>query len=266
LGTYVDITASGLEAEALPGAVNAAFDSVARIQCLMSVHDEQSEVSLLNREAAYGQVGVSDETYEVLGRAVSLAAESCGAFDPTLAPALARWGYVPARWKRRSAGNWRHVRLCSRNRVFFERPLALDLGGIAKGFAVDQAVAVLKALGVSACVVNAGGDLRVSGTKAVEVALRYPSGPLSTLPAFKVADTALATSAPYATERVCRGRRVSHLINPLNGEPVLGAVSVTVQAPECWLADALTKVVWHAGNLAEEILARHRAAAWRVAA
>src|SRR5207302_5110801 len=111
--------------------------AIERIQMLMSAHDPASELSLLNREAACRTVTVSEEMFAVLRRADRLAAESNGAFDYTIAPVLARWGFLPAALKRKRPGNWRQVLLLPGRKVHFVQPLALDLGGIAKGFAVD---------------------------------------------------------------------------------------------------------------------------------
>src|SRR5215467_5759663 len=91
LGTFVEVTASGLEEHALQKSVNAAFDAVERVHRLMSIHDPESELSLVNREAAHRAIRVSPETYEVLRRAEKLAHESNGAFDHTVAATLATW-------------------------------------------------------------------------------------------------------------------------------------------------------------------------------
>ena len=243
-------------------AVEQAFAALARVQSLMSVHDADSEVSLLNREAATRPVRVSRDTYTVLQGGLAVAAESGGAFDFTVAPVLARWGLRDRRLRVPHAGDWRDVELLPRQRVRFARPLALDLGGIAKGFAVDLAIARLQATGLTAATVNAGGDLRTFGPRAAVVHLRDPRAPQRFAHKIEISDCAVATSSPCFTERRWRGQLVSHLIDPQNGRATTGASSVTVRAPECWLADALTKVVLHAPQLAEKILARHEAEAF----
>jgi len=262
LGTFVEIKASGSGETELHRAVNDAFAAVERIQRLMSAHDPGSELSRLNNEAAYRPVAVSRDTFSVLRRANALASESGGAFDHTIAPTLARWGMLPANLCRNNPGGWRDVRLLPHRHVRFLRPLALDLGGIAKGFAVDRALEVLCAGGVTAALVNAGGDLRAFGKQPYWVHLRHPCLPQSFTRAVELNGSALATSSPCLTERRWRGRRVSHLVNPFRQNAITGGVSVSVRADQCWLADALTKVVLNAPALAEQLLARHSAEAF----
>ena len=268
LGTFVDITAQADApnwSSALLDAVNVAFAAVENIQRLMSAHDEASELSLLNREAAAHPVVVSRETYEVLRRAQKLAAESDGAFDFTVAPMLARWGLLPTNLRRKEPGGWREVELLPGRKVRFLRPLALDLGGIAKGFAVDAAIEVLRTRGVTSAVVNAGGDLRVLGSQPATIHLRHPAQPQTFARTIALSDGALATSSPCFTERSWRGQRVSHLVNSSSGGAITGNMSVTVRAEECWLADALTKVVLNAPRRAKSLLAKYEAEAFILA-
>ncbi len=262
LGTFVEITARGLLEGELNAAVNRAFAAVERIQGLMSAHDPASELSHLNRAAAKRPVTVSRETFEVLRLAHKLALESDGAFDYTVAPTLARWGLLPATLRRKNPGCWRHVRLLRGRIVRFIKPLALDLGGIAKGFAVDTAINVLQEHGAASALVNAGGDLRAFGAPPAPVHLRHPSAPQLFGRHLELSDAALATSSPCFTERRWRETRISHLVNPRTHSAITGNISVTVRAGECWLADALTKVVLNAPALAERLLAKHAAEAF----
>lgn len=283
LGTFVEITAQsgpGLRPgakrlmsakatgrrPALHDAVDNAFAAVERIQNLLSAHDPASELSLLNCEAAARAVTVSPETFAVLRCADRMATESGGAFDYTVAPTLARWGLLPANLHRKNPGTWRDVLLLPGRSVLFLRPLALDLGGIAKGFAVDAAIEVLCAHGVESAVVNAGGDLRVLGPQASTIHLRHPATPQSFAHTISLQGAALATSSPCFTERGWHGQRVSHLVNSLEATAITGRVSVTVRARECWLADALTKVVLNAPRRAEKLLAQYEAEAFMLTA
>jgi len=163
LGTFVEITAAGPDESELQASINAAFGAVKKIQSVMSAHDPASELSRLNRAAVRRPVTVSRELFAVLRRADRLAAESDGAFDYTIGSLLARWGYLPRSLRRKRPGNWRQVLLLPGRGVCFLQPLALDLGGIAKGFAVDAAIQVLQRRGAISAIVNAGGDLRVFG-------------------------------------------------------------------------------------------------------
>lgn len=261
LGTFVEITVTGTEINKLNRAADSAFTAIERIQKLLSAHDPASELSRLNREAASRAVTVSGATYQLLQRADRLATDSGGAFDYTVAPTLARWGLLPEHLARAEPGNWRDVVLLRGRRIRFLRPVAIDLGGIAKGFAVDQAIEALRNCGVTSAIVNAGGDLRTIGSPA-EIHLRHPLEPQSFAGTVSICDSALATSSPCFTEQVWNGKRVSHIVNPSTGTAITGAVSVTVRAPECWMADALTKVVLNAPDRAEKLLARYDAEAF----
>ena len=263
LGTFVENTASGLPEEKLQHAFNAAFAAVERIQRLMSAHDAESELSLLNRDAARHAVTVSAETFAVLRLADRLASESAGAFDYTIAPTLVRWGYRSGSLQRREPHGFRFVALRRGRQVRFLRPLALDLGGIAKGYAVDAAIETLATFGVTAALVNAGGDLRVFGPQPSTIHLRHPAAPQTFAHAIQLQQGALATSSPCFTEKDWCDRRVSHLVNPLRPDAaVTGGVSVSVRARECWLADALTKVVLNAPRRAETLLRKYDAEAF----
>jgi thiamine biosynthesis lipoprotein len=265
LGTFVEITASGADAAVLPRAVHIAFGAVERVQRLMSAQDPQSELSRLNGEAARREVPVSTETFAILERGLALAAESDGAFDFTIAPLLAGWGLLPDALRRPGRGDWRDVRLLARHRVFFARPLAIDLGGIAKGFAVDLAVKVLRDNGAISGVVNAGGDLRAFGADARRVHLRHPGSGAVLSRCIELRNGALATSSPCFNQVRCRGRTFSHLVNPHTKQTITGARGVTVRAAECWLADALTKVVLVDPARALRVLAQHQAEAFLLA-
>jgi FAD:protein FMN transferase len=266
LGTFVEITASGLETDRVENAINAAFAAVERIQRLMNAHEAGSEISRLNREAARNAVTVSGETFAALRRADRIAIESGGAFDYTVAPTLVRWAYRPGTLRHRQPHGYKFVVFLRGRRVRFLRPLALDLGGIAKGFAVDAAIGVLRARGVASAVVNAGGDLRVFGPQASTIHLRHPMQPQTFAHTINLQQAALATSSPCFTEKRWRGQRVSHLVNPRDDSAVTGNISVTVRARECWLADALTKVVLNAPRWAETLLAKYEAEAFMLTA
>ena len=246
LGTFVEIKAAGLEAAALNRAVENAFARIQRIQSLMSVHDDASDLSRVNDGAFLRPVKVSDETFVVLERGLELARVSEGAFDFTIAPVLAQWGLLPAHLRRRAHGDWRDVILQRGSRVRFTRPLAIDLGGIAKGFAVDAAIASLRASKAVSASVNAGGDLRVFGPATSRVHLRHPVSAQPVSNPVSLRNAALATSSPCFTRREWRGRTISHLIHPGHRRAIAENVSVSVRAGECWLADALTKVVLNA--------------------
>ena len=262
LGTVVEIRATSSNAQpSLHAAVDAAFAAIERVQRLMSYHDPDSDLSALNRNAACTEQRVDAATYAVIESALRIAALSEGAFDPCVGERLERWGYLPgsaatADSRREFAGRWPDVQLLGQCRVRFARPLLLDLGGIAKGYAVDRAVHTLRAAGVEEISVNAGGDLRVAGARAHTIRLRHPLAPDLSAATLVLQDTALATSAAYYSRRRLPFGEVSALLDPRSSRPYVDNGCVSVRAGDCMSADALTKVVLFAApQLAERTLA-----------
>lgn len=263
LGTFVEIRATAPTAARAERAVGAAFAAVARVQALMSFHDPLSDVSRLNRRAGRG-VRAHPWTHFVLRRAQGLHAATAGLFDIATAPALVRGGWLPGDAAAVAAtGTAADITLLAGHRVRFRRPLLIDLGGIAKGFAVDRAVAALRRHGATAGTVNAGGDLRIFGPAGQPVHLRRPEAPGEIRFLTNLKNSALATSAAYYAARPDGGHACAPVIDPRDGRPSCQSHSVSVQARTCLLADALCKVVWLAGaDAAAPILRHYRATAW----
>ena len=265
LGTLVSIgVADPRPAHQVHAAIDEAFAGVERIHRLMSLHMADSELVQLNREAARYPQSVDPHTYAVLETALHIAAMSEGAFDPCIAPRLEEWGLLPrGESPCDPAANWRDIELLPDQRVRYARPLRVDLGGIAKGYAVDLAVRILQADGVQDIIVNAGGDVRVAGADTHCVRLRSPSDPSRSGHALALRNTALATSATYFSRRASSNACVSALVDPRDGTPYLGRHSVSVRAADCSIADALTKVVLFAPReIAEAVLANFDAQAY----
>ena len=259
MGTLVHVCASGPDAIAVQQAVDAALASVEHIGRLMSFHDPQSELSRLNREAVRTPQTVHAWTWAVLRRALRIAEVSDGLFDITVAPLLVREGLLPGSADASlQCGNWRHIVLLSESRVFFARPLLLDLGGIAKGFAVDRAIHELRRGGCTQGVVNAGGDLRRFGRTPQPIHLRRRDGLV------QVAELhcgAIATSARHAVHAERLAQPLGSIFDPRTHQAWNGSGAVLVAAPSCVIADALTKVAALAGPDCGPLLARFGARA-----
>jgi thiamine biosynthesis lipoprotein len=261
LGTLVGVEASGLPEPVLQRAVADALRAVARVHALMSFHDPDSELSRLNRQAATAPVVVSGHLWRVLRAACRVSALTTGRFDPTVAPTLARWGYLPARDAAEGGGDWRDIRFEGPRRVRFARPLLIDLGGIAKGYAVDLAIARLRRAGVPQACVNAGGDLRFYGREPRQIAIRDPlvPGHMRLLP--PLSQGAVASTCVAATRRRQGPGWRSPLVDPRGGRAVARTDSVTVTARSALYADALTKPVAIDPAASEAALRRLRARA-----
>jgi thiamine biosynthesis lipoprotein len=162
LGAFVAIQAFGTDAADLERAVEAGFLAIAQVHRLMSFHDPESEVSRMNLDACYKRVRVHPWTWRVLKSAQEFSRNTDGIFDVTMAEQLVKWSYLPRCSAQFGRSSWRDIILEASGYVRFRRPLLIDFGGIAKGFAVDRAVEILKRKRVMAGIVNAGGDLRVS--------------------------------------------------------------------------------------------------------
>jgi len=246
LGTFVEVEASGLAEPALERAVTRAFDAIERVHRLMSFHDPESDISRLNRHAAFSPVTVDPWTAKVLRKARVLFEATDGLFDCAVGYEAIQRGLLPSQDLRHvERGTFSAVEFLADNRVRFSAPIALDLGGIAKGFAVDRAIAVLRAQGVGEALVNAGGDMRVMGGTAQPVYIRCPGANGHVVQAGLLRNAAIATSSAAATQR--KGN-VQRLGSPASATSPAEESAYSVVAPTCLLADALTKVLLQVGN------------------
>jgi FAD:protein FMN transferase len=261
MGTLVHVGASG-SGSAVQRSVDAALAVVERIERLMSFHDPGSDLSRVNREAGHTPQTVHPWTWAVLRRALRIAEASAGLFDITVAPLLVRAGLLPGPADgSQPCGSWRQIVLMPECRVFLERPLRIDLGGIAKGFAVDQAIHELRRGGCSAGVVNAGGDLRCFGSIARPIHLRRRKG---LVPVAELRCGAIATSAPHGAYAGL-AQPLGSIFDPRTQQAWNGSGAVMVAASSCMIADALTKVAALAGPACTPLLARFGAQAlWDV--
>ncbi|HEY0267719.1 MAG TPA: FAD:protein FMN transferase [Methyloradius sp.] len=264
LGTYVEIEANGLNDDCLQLAINAAFAAIDKVQTLMSVHDHRSQLSRLNRHAFGRQLRVHPWLFEVLQMAVKLHKQTGGRFDCTIAPALKRLGYLTSMSVRKIRnGNSADIDLKPAYRVRFTKRLSIDLGGIAKGFAVDKAVEALKKHGASSATVNAGGDLRVYGNIASPVFLRKPENPAQLVEVGQLQNGAMATSASYFSKRRHGQQDRSALINAKAKSKAKTSLvtthSYSVIAPSCMLADGLTKALIFSGHSSTAYMRKYKA-------
>ena len=246
LGTFVSLTLHGAGEQTLQKEAGKAFEVIRSIQHLMGFHDPESDVSRLNRCAHIAPLRVSPWTYQVIDHAIKLSAETDGAFDITIAPRLVKWGYLPRHQPFTAimeANAWQHIELLPDSQVRFHQPLQIDLGGIAKGFAVDKTIDYLATRGIAQAAVNAGGDLRVHGAPMHETVIRDPEEPQSKHHPAVMLRPAVATSAAYFARKRIGVTRVSPIVHPHTGKPMRSNASVSVFAGTCMEADALTKAV-----------------------
>jgi len=270
LGTFVTIGVRGLERAPAEAAIAKGFAAIERVHSLMSFHSADSDLARVNRAASGRPVRVAPETLAVLELAHTVSKLSSGVFDVTVAPLLVARGMLPppaqtdadvfkvnARAPDPEA-RWSDVLLEPPDTVRIRRPLWIDLGGIAKGFAVDLAASEMVLAETASWQINAGGDLRVGGPTTQLIALKVPefAGPAvtrDTRPLIELKNGSLASSAA--------GETPVHFLGHDHAAAVaLGFVSVV--AKQCAIADALTKVVLAKGEQAAPVLAAFDASAY----
>ena len=249
------IEAYGRDAEALPRILDEAFDEVDRIDRLMSHYKANSPLSQVNQEAAQHPVTVPQELFDFIADALRYHRESGGTFDITVGPLMKAWGFFRGEGRLPSenelAGARRHVGGAhltldpgSRTIAFDEAGVELDLGGIAKGYAVDRVVELLERRDVAAALISAGGSTIYGfgsppGAAAWTVTLQDPIDSRKT--AFTIALKNRAVSVAGGSEKAFEtdGIRYSHIMDPRTGRPAQGVLSVAVLTTTGTAGDAL---------------------------
>ena len=263
MGTRVEATVLHEDVTVARAALVKAFMEMERVEHLLSRHMPESEVSHINRAAGSAPVKVSAETFALLERSRAYSEQYEGLFDVTIGPVSALWGFSDDRPvtvpdaavldSLRHLVDYHHMLLNDRDTtVFLTRPgMQLDLGGVAKGYAIDRAVAVLRAEGLRNFLVDAGGDLYAAGTKGDgrrwRVGIKHPRRPDDLAATLELQDQAVATSGDYERFVLVDGRRYHHIIDPRTGYPADHYQSVTVLAPTAEAADALATYLFIAG-------------------
>ncbi len=257
MGTVVEITALAKDQAAANRAVSAAFEEMARIERLMSSHLPKSEVSRLSGPVAEGEV--SSETAEIIALGLNISAQSGGAFDLTLGRLKSLWQIesesprIPDATSVAAAleGTGPQALLVDGQRVIKKSPrLQIDLGGIAKGYAVDRAAAVLTQAGITSATVNAGGDIRLVGSRQGRpwrIGIQHPRRQGALLATLELSATSVVTSGDYERFFERDGLRYHHLFDPRTGYPGTLCQSVTIVADSAALADALATAVFVLG-------------------
>jgi FAD:protein FMN transferase len=259
MGTIFKIVLYADDEKQAARAASAAFARVAELDDIMSDYRPTSELMRLCDKAGTGPVKVSPELFHVLVRSVEVSDLSDGAFDVTVGPVVHLWR-LARRTQRlpdaeklaqaRALVGWRNVKLDPKERTveLLKPGMRLDLGGIAKGYAGDEAQAALKKHGVTSAMVAAGGDLTFSNAPPGEAGWDVTIQPLDDEEAkqprhLRLANAAVSTSGDANQYVEIDGKRYSHIVDPHTGLGLVGRMSVTVVAPNGITADSLTKVV-----------------------
>jgi len=263
MGTYVTIIVFSDE-ETASEAINAAFARIKEIEGIASIFDEKTEVFRLNRDGYLDNP--SDELLELLRASLDYNRLTEGSFDITCQPLLELWEYDldadTQFWELDKAIQEEKINkilglvdsdsiVIEDNKIYFKTDgMQITLGGIAKGYAVDEALEVIKGKGIKHALVNAGGDIGTLGTKPNgelwNIALVNPDDSSQSLATFKVSDRAIATSGNY--ERYFDPqKKVHHIMDPETGYSATGCISVTILAENSLAADSLATGVFVMG-------------------
>jgi thiamine biosynthesis lipoprotein len=255
MGTSMTIEASGGDPVSRAAAIDEAFAAMAEVDRLMSNYRADSELTQVNQRAAREPVPVSDALFSVLSAAQMVSEKSGGAFDVTVGPLMRLWGFFTRQGHVPSTAELEAVKpligsrqmlLDARARTvqFTRAGVEIDLGGIAKGFAVELAGGVLKRHGLSGFV-DAGGNQYFVGTpigkSRWQVGIEDPDTQGRLLGVLDVPGGAVATSGGYHNFFTVNGTRYGHIIDPRTLQPTERSLSVTVVSADATLADALTK-------------------------
>jgi thiamine biosynthesis lipoprotein len=260
LGTIVEINVYGEDGADLKDGVEAAFKRISEIEIIADRYTGKSEISKINRTAASSPVAVSEELFEMLTISREVSDLTSGAFDVTTASLVDLWafdtdGRLPGKDEIERAlldVGFRKVVLDEKNStVSLDGPgIKVDLGGMAKGYAVSEALDVLEEFGIESGVINAGGDMAILGSKTGKpwkIGVQDPRDPENLCAVLSLEDTSVVTSGDYERFFEIGGTRYHHILDPHTGYPARKSISVTVIFGDAAWADALATAIFVLG-------------------
>lgn len=259
MGTRITVELWAEDAATATRAIDAVIDEMERIDRAMSTYKTTSEISRVNADAAKKPMAISAELFGLLKTSLEYSELTDGAFDITYASVGFMYDFRAR--KKPSDGdiaialpavNYKHVVLNEKNRtVFFSNPgVRIDLGGIAKGYAVDRGIEVVQLYGIKQALVTAGGDSRIIGDRFGRpwvVGIRHPDDKDKVIAKIPLSDTALSTSGDYERYFDENGVRYHHILDPRTGRSASLVRSATILAPTAVRTDGLSKVAFVLG-------------------
>jgi thiamine biosynthesis lipoprotein len=264
MGTFARVVAVAEDSGTAEKCIEAALAEIHKVDYLMSDYKSDSEISRLNRDGFKEAVRFSQSTYEVLQRSIEFSRLTDGAFDITVGPLVdlfrtEKEKQVPPSPEEiseaKSKVGFEKLKLDAQNRTvqFTVEGMRLDLGGIAKGYAIDQAIEAMQTAGAVGGMVDIGGDIRCFGAPLKNkphwtIGLQNPkpepdAAEQDLILKVKLADGAVATSGDYQQFVTIEGKHRSHIIDRRTGTSAEGLSSVTVIADNATDADALATAV-----------------------
>jgi len=252
MGTLVEVTVVA-PADKAKAVTEAVFEEMRRVEDLTSFH-KNSLLTDINSSAGKKAVKTDLELLSLVERSLKIAGETGGAFDPTVGPLCSLWRFSGADPRLPDQAEitdalakvgWYRVKVDRQAGTVFlpDEGMALDLGGMAKGYALDRAREVMKRMGITAGLLNAGGDIVAMGEKgpgkAWRIGVQDPRNPKGLVAVAAIRDGVIVTSGDYERFFEADGRRYHHILDPMTGYPAEGMQSVTILAADGLTADAL---------------------------
>ncbi len=264
MGTIINVTVVDLEEQSASLKIEKAMDQMRRIEKLMGRSQPSSDIVKINEAAGIRPVHISQETLRVIRNALKITPLTEGKFDITIGSLTNLWDFeknlkkmfIPSLKDILRAKSLMGLEDLSINKeegsVFLKRKMmVLDLGGIAKGYAVDRAVEILKREGIRGGIVDAGGDLRVFGLKPDgtlwRTGIQHPRKSNKIIAILELTDKVVVTSGDYERYFLKDGVRYHHILNPETGLPARGCQSVTIVTEDTGYADAMATGVFVLG-------------------
>lgn len=257
IGTFVQVMVIASDEDTAEAAFNAVFEEFDRVNDLMSAHRDDSELARINKSSGVKPLRVQSDLVDILDISLDYARKTGGEFDVTIGPVLRLWGFyrnkghLPSEKELREAVSlvgWTDLSVDKKNSTVFlsRKGMALDLGAIAKGYAVERAEKRLRQMGIKNAMINAGGNLYAIGDKdgsGWNIGIRSPEKE-DIYATLHVKDIAVATSGCYERFFDLGGKRFCHIIDAHTGMPIdNGILSVTIVAPSATDADAMSTSV-----------------------
>ena len=257
MGTRVSVELWHTEASVAADCSQRVFAEMDRINALMSSYLDSSELSFINNNAATAAVEISDELALLVERSLHFSEISRGAFDITYASIGYAYDYRKRQQpsdqsvaQKMAAIDYHHIELAGNKIRFNNNAVRIDLGGIAKGYAVDRAADIIGQCGISKAMVSAGGDSRILGDRMGRpwvIGIQHPRDPAGIVLRLPLSDSAISTSGDYERFFIDNGKRVHHIINPSTGRSAAASWSATVIGPDAMTTDALATSVFILG-------------------
>jgi FAD:protein FMN transferase len=276
MGAMYTIAAFGPNTPKIPELIGQALDEVERIDKLISHYKPESQISKINLEGSKGPVVIDQELYDLIAESIRYSRDTDGAFDITIGPVIKAWGFFMGNGKLAPADElekikprigYQHVIMdaATRSVRFDVTGAELDLGGIAKGYAIDRAVRLLRAGGATNALVSVGGTKFYAmgaplGSGGWPIDIPDPLDPKKVVRKINLRDRALSIAGGSEKVFVADGVRYSQIMDPRTLKPVPGVLTVAVLTTTSTIADALDNVFFVQGaDQARANLARHPA-------